>query len=552
MQLLPLLRKLKILTKDLRLVDFEPNWAQLRFLEIVESQLAETGRVRLIVLKARQLGISTMVEALLFTFAFLNDGYRGLVIAHEIPASQNLLGITRRYWEHYPFRRFYTAQWLSKNDIGWVETKSNIKVATAGNKAVGRSETIHGLHASEVAFWPEPRLVMGGLRQSVPEVPWSMIVLESTANGVGNYFHREWQAAEAGDSEYAPLFLPWHEHPEYLASAIGLPYRSLGPLDATERALQHRFGLSDDRLAWRRWAIRSKCQNDPLLFQQEYPSDPEEAFLSSGTNVFPNDRLRVVYEPQPGVRGLLVRNGDRVEFRQTPTGPLTVFAAPNPDPEIGMYIIGGDPTHTTQGDNACGQVLNRRTLEQVAVWRGKMDPGSFAEELAKLGRWYNDALLCPEIEGPGYMTVGKLLGMNYPNVWLKVRPDSSPGKVSSEQYGWSTTAKSKHLAIGWLLKMVMDGALTIHDKYTYEEMRDYVTLDNGSYGNSNGSEYDDTVMALAIAVTCNQLDGPLMPPSPLPKEPTQAFAQRGVPVVYGEPANPFPEDEYSEYQDEYA
>src|SRR5690606_1578722 len=187
----PLVSQLKIQDKSLRVVNLKPNWAQLRYLAIAEEQLRTTGRVRIIVLKARQLGISTITEALLFNMAFLFEGYRALVVAHEIPASQTLLAMTHRYWDNYPFRRLYTPKSLSKNDIGWLENGSNIKVATAGNKAVGRSATIHGLHASEVAFWPEPKTAMLGLRQTIPDTEGTVIVLESTAKGVGDYFHEQ-------------------------------------------------------------------------------------------------------------------------------------------------------------------------------------------------------------------------------------------------------------------------------------------------------------------------------------------------------------------------
>ncbi len=505
----PILSQLKIQTKDLGLVDLEPNWAQERFLLLAEEQMASTGRVRIIVLKARQLGISTISEALLFHMSFIHEGYRGLVIAHEIPASQNLLAMTRRYWDTYPLKRLYTPKSLSKNDIGWVETGSNIKVATAGNKGVGRSSTIHFLHASELGFWPEPEIAMLALRQAIPNVPGSVIILESTANGVGNYFHREWKAAVDGESEFKALFLPWWEHHEYRASHIGLPFKTMGRLDSEEKVLR-RMGLSDDQLVWRRWAVRNLAGSDVRRFDQEYPSTPEHAFLASGSNIFPAAALKETYMPEGGYRGFLMREGDRVDFQPHEDGNLTVFKAPSSDSDFGRYIVAGDPTHTTRGDYAVAQVLNRRNMEQVAVWRGRIDPASFGEELYKLGVYYNEALVTSEIEGPGYATIGKLLGMNYPNLYRRARPDSTPGKVTGDLHGWSTTVRSKHLAIGWLLKAVVDNSLVLHHSKTYDEMGNYVSSENGGYENAAEEAHDDTVMAMAIAVTCHILDGPLM------------------------------------------
>lgn len=507
--LTPLLSRLKIQRKDTKIVRLDPNWAQKEFLQTVADQMATTGRVRIITLKARQLGISTISQALLFQLSFLTHEYTGLVVAHEVPASQNLLKMTHRYWEHYELRSLYTPKHLSKNDIGWVETKSNIKISTAGNKAAGRSATIHYLHASEVAFWPEPQTTFLGLRQTVPSEPGTVIVVESTANGVGNFFHTMWEEAVSGDSEFTPMFFPWWRHYEYRASHINLPIKPLTNLDAEERTLR-KLGLDDDQLTWRRWAIKNLAQSDVRLFDQEYPSTPEHAFLSSGTNIFPAEQLKAVYEPTQGYRGYLMRDGLDMTFQPADTGNLTIYKAPSRDRDYGQYLVAGDPTHSTRGDYAVAQVINRRNMEQVAVWRGRVDPASFGEELFKLGMYYNEALVVSEIEGPGYATIGKLLGMNYPRVYRRARPDNTPGKVSGDLHGWSTTLQSKHLAIGWLLKAVVDGSITLHHPGTYTEMKNYVSLDGGGYGNSGGSDHDDTVMSMAIAVTCHVLDGPLL------------------------------------------
>lgn len=506
-----LARNLTIKTKRLELVRFEPNWAQVAFYNEAERQFRERGRVRIIVLKARQLGISTATEAMAFNLSFIFPGYRALVLAHEIPASRNLLEMTQRYWDTYPFRRLYTPKFYSKNDLGWIETDSAVNIATAGNKGAGRSSTIHFLHASEMAFYPDPKTVMTGLSQTIPEERGTVVVAESTANGRGNYFHQQWLEAEQGESDYTPLFFPWWKHPEYLASHIQIPYHSLGKLSEIERDLKTRYGLDDDRLAWRRYAIRNKCQSDQLIFMQEYPSDPEEAFLATGMNVFPGEHLKACYQPEDGVRGVLIRNGNEVTFKPASDGPLTLYRKPFHDPDWGKYMVAGDPTKTTLGDYAVAQVLNRRTMEQVAVWRGRLDPITFAEELFKLGLYFNTASVTTEIEGPGYGTIGKLIGLNYPNVWQRQnKADKTPGAMTASTYGWSTTHQTKPMAIGWLIKYVVDHAITIHDRKTYDEMTNYVTVGNGEYGNGNNEEHDDTVMSLAMGVTCHVMDAPLM------------------------------------------
>jgi hypothetical protein len=519
--LLPLINRLSILDKNFTIVPLEPNWAQREFLQSYQEQVELNKPVRIIVLKARQLGISTITEALLFLRAKIFPGTHGLVVAHENDSSEHLFSMTHLYWETFPWRGLYTPKYLSRKEMAWRETQSTLRIATAKNIRAGRGRTLASLHASEVAFWERPDELMLGLRQSVPNNPSSMIVLESTANGVGNYFYNLWKAAECGDVEFTPLFFPWWRHPEYTASAIRVPV-VLGNLNEEERLLV-RLGCDEDHLQWRRWAIANLCGGDINRFHQEYPSTPEEAFIVSGTNVFPLDELRQCYHPEDGVEGHLVRVSDGVEFRPARGGPLRVFKKPGTSLDWGRYYIGGDPSRATYGDYACAQVINRRTYEQVAIYRRKIDPMTFAEELAKLGIYYNSAGIAPEVEGPGYATVGRLVELDYPNIYRQRFADKNPGKIA-EMYGWSTTWKRKEWAIGHLIKLITDSSLIIHDQHTFDELRDYITLPNGGYGPADERHgHDDTVMSLSIACICSVTEGPPEPfrdPSAVLKEAT--------------------------------
>jgi len=505
----PFVSRLSIRTKQQTVEVLKPNWAQSQVLDAVNAQYSQRKPVRVIVLKARQLGISTISEALMFAWVVLHEHTYGLVIAHEIDASEYLLNMTKLYWETFPFKDLYTTKYVSRKELAWEETGSSIRIATAKNMRAGRSRTINAMHGSEIAFWDRPDEMMLGLRQTIPNMPQSMIILESTANGVGNWFYDTWQNAVSGDNDYQPLFFPWWEHPEYTASAANLKQETLSSLNEDERVLK-RVGVDDDHLVWRRWAIRNLADSNIERFMQEYPSTPEEAFIASGTNVFPVENLKMVYEPKNGVKGFLQRRGNYVEFIPDRSGSLTIFRKPSSDTSWGKYFVGADPTHTTMGDNACAQVINRRTYEQVAIWNGKIDPMTFAEELAKLGAFYNHATISTEVEGPGYATIGRLVEIDYPHIWRNRWADKSPGKIS-ETMGWSTTWKRKEWAIGWLIKLIADRDMTIHDAKTYDEMRTYVTLPNGGYGPADGSgrSFDDCVMAMAIACICASTEGPV-------------------------------------------
>jgi hypothetical protein len=505
----PFVRRLSIRTKQQTIEQFHPNWAQIQLLQKVNEQYSKGRPIRIIVLKARQLGISTVSEALMFAWVMLHQQTYGLVIAHEIDASEYLLNMTKLYWETFPFKNLYTTKYVSRKELAWEETGSSIRIATAKNMRAGRSRTINAMHGSEIAFWDRPDEMMLGLRQTIPNTAKSMIILESTANGVGNWYYDTWQAATANETDFEPLFFPWWEHPDYTATAANLKRELLSDLDSDERVLK-KIGVDDDHLVWRRWAVRNLADANLERFMQEYPSTPEEAFIASGTNVFPIENLKLVYEPKAGVKGFLRRKGNYVEFLPDRSGPLTIFRKPSSDLSWGKYFVGADPTHTTMGDNACAQVINRRTYEQVAVWSGKIDPMTFAEELAKLGAFYNHATISTEIEGPGYATIGRLVEIDYPHIWRNRWADKSPGKIS-ETMGWSTTWKRKEWAIGWLIKLIADRDMTIHDAKTYNEMRTYVTLPNGGYGPADGSgrSYDDCVMAMAIACICASTEGPM-------------------------------------------
>jgi hypothetical protein len=517
-----LVEELYILTKERGIVRIGDviNHAQRDFLHRCERQLNEHGRIRAIVLKARQIGMSTIIEAIIFVLSMIHDHLKSLVISHEKGSAEALLDMTRRYWDTYTFKDMHEEKYVSRSLLAWADNGCSIQIATAKNVAAGRSMTLHCVHASEVAFYENPSVLMTGLMQSVPERGLSAVFLESTANGIGNFFHSECVSAMKEISDYEFFFYPWHEHPEYTAAYLNERARGryrLTQLDEEELALRA-MGIDDDRLIWRRYAIANKCQNDVDKFHQEYPTTAHEAFVSTGRNVFALPDLLVHYQPKKGLRGRLVPRNGRVEFVEDRKGWLTLYSKPSSDLSWGVYLIGGDATHTVTGDNAVGQVINRRTKEQVAVYRRKIDPIQFGKDLQMLGRFYHDAVLAPEGGlGPGYATVGVIAGDAYPNLWRGHDVVAAKG-TPSNILGWVTNQATKHMAINYLKRATtepivsMGGVrygLIIHDETTLAEMRDFVTDERGTgYENGGESDHDDHVMALAIAMAVDAIDPP--------------------------------------------
>jgi hypothetical protein len=511
----PLLNQLTIKTKDLEFkrltIDHgDYAWSQSPFVSEIERQYNAGKPVRIITLKARQLGISTATEGVMFLWGFMHPGTNGLVMAHETTPAGELFEMTKLYWETWPYKSAYTLKSETKSTLHWSETRSRLRIATAKNIQSGRASTLHAVHASEVAFYPDPETLMLGLNQTIPDRHGTFVVLESTANGVGNWFHDKWEEAEEGGNDYIPMFFPWFRHPEYRMMTT-LTIKS--ELTAEERQLM-RIGATYENIAWRRWAIISKAGGDLSLFMQEYPSTPEEAFITTGRPIFDALKLRDCFVEEKGHRGNLIDDPrGRVVFVPDPNGRVTIFRKPKAnDSRWDRYFVSGDPSESIQGDPACAQVINRQTLEQVAVWHGRVNPIHFGFEMMRLGKFYNNAMLCPEVEGGGQATVATILTRNYPNVWTDKRADRLKG--SFNVYGWSTNYQRKRWSVGTLQRLVLDGSITIHDRITYNQLRNYVEHDNGYWGNSDSTIHDDSVMALSIGVTASETEGPFTADAP--------------------------------------
>lgn len=477
-------------------------WAQRPFVAQFQRQQNAGKPVRIISLKARQLGITTVTAGLNFLGRFQREGTNGLTIAHDSETTASIYDKMRLFWETWGFSPLYTPKSSTQRWLTWT-TNSSLRIATAKSIRSGRGRTIHFLHGSEVAFWDDPETLMTGLRPSLPAKPGTVIVLESTANGVGNYFHAQWIDAMAGRSEFTPMFFPWWKHYEYR-----MPVRTIEwlPLDDYEKYLL-RLGASLEHVEWRRYAIPNIANHDENFFMQEYPASPEEAFIASGVNIFPGKLIDENYHPKPGAAGHVYNIGDSWHFRTDPLGELRIYCWPSSDRSWGQYIIGADPSRTTMGDSACIQVLHRGTFEQMAVWHGKCDPVTFAGHIARIGYYYNSATVAPEIEGPGYATIGALIAMGYPNIWQHRWADKAQGKIS-QNYGWSTNYQRKHQAIGYLIGLLGRHRTIIHDARTRNEMAGFVALGNGEMGNADPKGGDDTVMAYAIAVAAALMEPP--------------------------------------------
>lgn len=270
---------LKIRAKDGQIVPFVLNTAQQYVHERLERQLRETGKVRALILKARQQGFSTYIGARFYHKVTHRTGYQCFILTHEQPATDNLFAMVDRYHKHNnPLVKPSTGASNAK-ELYFDLLDSGYAVGTAGSKAVGRSKTIQVFHGSEAAFWPNAPLHFAGVVQTIPDLPDTESILESTANGVGGEFHERWQQAEAGIGDYIAIFVPWFWSDEYRRP---VPPGFELTRDEEEHAELH--GLDMEQMVWRRAKIAEL--KDPLLFKQEYPATAVEAFQTTGHNAF--------------------------------------------------------------------------------------------------------------------------------------------------------------------------------------------------------------------------------------------------------------------------
>lgn len=283
---------LKIRTKRAEILPFELNSSQLLLNASIEKQLAETGRVRHIILKGRQVGVSTYVGGRGYWKTTHRRGWRSQILAHEQVASDNLFEMATRFHDNCDPMLKPTTGASNAKELNFCTLDSGFKVATAGNKAAGRSSTIQFLHASEAGFWPNAVEHMAGMMQALADVDDSEAYIESTANGIGNVFHTMWKQAEMGDSEWRVIFLPWFFHEEYRRP---VPEGTLWQPEGEWIDYQELYRLDLEQVFWayrknQELLVEAGLAVDPTRispkFRQEYPETSAAAFATSGMHSF--------------------------------------------------------------------------------------------------------------------------------------------------------------------------------------------------------------------------------------------------------------------------
>ena len=452
---------LKVRSKTRGLVLLRPNRAQRAY--------ARNCTKRNVVLKARQLGMTTYIAARFFIQTITQPGTLSVQVAHTQESAEEIFKIVRRFWENLPEGMQKGALVTSRANIRQLvfpRLDSEYRVATAADPNAGRGMTIHNLHCSEVARWPRGTAeVLASLRAAVPEN--GEIVLESTPNGAGGVFYEEWQRAE--ETGYTKHFFPWWYDEGYrIENAVA------SPLTDEEMKLAERENLCEGQIAWRR-SNRSQLRG---LAAQEFAEDASSCFLASGECVFDLE----------AIERALKQSAEPVEAHDN--GRLQIWF---PAQQGRRYIVGVDPAGGgSEGDYACAEVTERQTGMQCAELHGHFPPRELALRLVELSKTYNGALLVVERNNHGHGVLAHLRAQGCLNVYRQGGQD-----------GWLTSAVSRPAMLENLAAVLATEPELFQSRRLLNEFRTFIRHPDGNSAAAGGT-HDDCVMAMAIALAARQ------------------------------------------------
>ncbi len=521
------------------------NTAQRLVYERAEAQLKAKGRVRMLILKARQEGISTWVASRIFRGCTLWGHKRGLVLADKVERAQEIFGIYERYWDNLPAPLKPPTRGKQRGRHMNFLSDSKISVETAGDPDAGRGYTVQYLHASELAMWAHADETWTALMQALGQ-DGSEVYIESTARGVGNLFHRLWVGAVAGENDWDAVFLPWWIHNTYRNRIDDKERQEIEDTNDDWERIALDTGiewegsyhkLTPEQLSWRRWKIRNDLGGGAeaeRAFRQEFPSTADEAFLVSGQAFFDDDALleaRRYARPPLATGQLQVDARKTITFYPSERGWLQIWEMPRPDCH---YVIGADTAagkvanarHDTSNFRSeaggrdfssadvlcCCQLVDgrwERAERQVAQLHGRMAPELFAEGLWSLGNFYASAskfaLSRPALIGvernhaSGQTALRELREKwRYQSLYYNRRFNTRMRKAT-EYLGWVTDSQSRQPMLDSLAAALREGTLDVASTNSIKEMFTFVRNLMGEPMAQEGC-HDDRVISLAITL----------------------------------------------------
>jgi hypothetical protein len=454
------------LAERLLLVRTREGWTAPLKANAAQRAFERRRGARNIVLKARQMGMTTWAAGRFFLRTITHPGTLTLEVAHTQEAAEEIFRIVHRFLDWLPEELREGPLRTSRANVRQLvfpELDAQYRVVSAGDRNAGRGLTVQNLHCSEVARWPgDPAETLAGLRAAM--TPGAELIVESTPDGVGGCFHEEWQkAAETGMARH---FFPWWMERRYRAKAV-----DAASLTEEERDLMARKRLDLEQIGFRR-QIRADFRG---LARQEYAEDEESCFRASGDSVFELEAIeeRILSAPEAMERR---RNGE-----------LEIWLPPVKGKE---YVVAVDPAGGgSEGDYSAAQVLEMETGLQCAEFAGHVGGLELARLVAELAAEYNRAWLVVERNnhGSGVLALAET-ACRYERIYRQ-----------AEQAGWLTTSVSRPAMLGRLGAALVERPECFMSRRLLGECRSFVRLRNGSAGARAGT-HDDRVMAMAIGL----------------------------------------------------
>ncbi len=458
---------LRIRDREGQLRPLTANAAQARFEE-------RRGREN-IVLKARQMGMTTWVAGRFFLRTITRPGTLTLQVAHTRTAAESIFRAVQRMWEQLPCDLKEGPLVRSRSNVGQMvfpKLDSEFRVASACDVGVGRGLSLHNLHCSEVSRWPgDAAATLAGLRAALHAD--GELVLESTPNGAYGAFYDEWlRGTDEARCETGMVrhFLPWWMEPAYTGAAV-----DVATMTEDEQRLVREHGLSAEQIGYR----RRLEQSYGVLRSQEFAEDAESCFRATGECCFDVD----------AIERRLAELGPPLETRRG--GALQIWFSPQAARE---YVVAVDSAGGgADGDFAAVQVIELGTGLQCAELQQRLRPAELARVAAELGREYAGASRCAwiavERNNHGAAVLAYLETQErYERVWRDGR-----------EAGWLTTAASKPEMVARLGTVLERSAESVMSKRLLGECRTFVSGERGRSGAAGGA-HDDLVMSMAVGL----------------------------------------------------
>lgn len=514
-----------------RYVCFKLNRPQRKAVEVMEAQRRNGDPIRIVMLKARQWGGSTLIQMYMAWIQIIHrENWHSYICAHVKDTSATIRGMYSRMLANYPTEYWpceeppqFNAYERSLNTRVIAGRDCRVTLGSCESQEAARGNDIAMAHLSEVAYWRDtsqrsPEDFIRSVCSGIPLEPLTVIALESTANGVGNYFHSTWLKAKSGESAFRPIFVPWYEIDMYrLELDEEGKRRTIEQMDDYERHLWE-IGCTLGQIAWYHAKRREMSSHRAMM--AEYPTDDVEAFVNTGNDVFCRDaveRLRQGCCNPLLIGDIAVRmvntpaTCDDMGIYADPRGSLKIWEHPQTGSRDVSYVVVVDVGGRT--DNADYSVIavlksaaSTCTPEVVAQWRGHIDHDILAEKALQIARYYCEALLVVESNsyeqdvssGGQALYLLERINMEYPNIYRRTVRDAVRQTLET-RIGFHTNVSTKQLVITTLIAEVRDGTYIERDNEACNELLTYERRSNGSYGARRGY-HDDILMTRAIGL----------------------------------------------------